>query len=631
MLDALRRGAVNIFAKILLGLLVVSFAIWGIADVFRGFGMGSLARVGSTEIPVTEFQRSYSLTLDNYARQLGRRPTPEEARQMGIDRLVLAELIGAAAIDAHAKELGLALSDQAVVAAIESEPAFRGMDGRFNKDALDNVLRRSGLSERGFIALKRQDEIREQLTSAMLGSVLVPDTLANLLHQQREETRKVEHFTIDAAKTVKLAEPDEAQLTETYQRLQQQFKTPERRQLALLALTMESAKKRATVSEEAVKAAYDSDKERYNVQEKRRIQQIPFKDASAAEAAAKALAEGKSFLDVANEAGAVPSDVELGLLTKAQMLDPVIAAAAFALPKDKVSAPVKGRFSTVLLKVTEVIPGRTRTLEDVKGEIRDALAGEHGREEVRKLYDQVEDHRAAGKTLKEIADLLEIEFVPVPAIDRAGLSPERKPVLLLPDSQNLLRAAFDGQVGTEIEPVELADGGIAWVDVIAVTPERLRPFEEVKDQARTAWRDTESAKAIADSADKLVTRANSGEAMINLATEAGGKFDISLPFNRTGARSALPAAAVARAFALAPNAAAHAETADKKSRIVLKLVEINAAPPPTEDQAKALRIEVARQVQTDLMAGYLAAVQARYGVSVNEAVYRNAVGADEQP
>jgi hypothetical protein len=119
--------------------------------------------------------------------------------------------------------------------------------------------------------------------------------------------------------------------------------------------------------------------------------------------------------------------------------------------------------------------------------------------------------------------------------------------------------------------------------------------------------------------------------MINLATEAGGKFDISLPFNRTGARSALPAAAVARAFALAPNAAAHAETADKKSRIVLKLVEINAAPPPTEDQAKALRIEVARQVQTDLMAGYLAAVQARYGVSVNEAVYRNAVGADEQP
>ena len=630
MLDALRRGAVNIFAKVLLALLVVSFAIWGIADVFRGFGLGSLARVGSTEIPVAEFQRSLSITLDNYARQLGRRPTPDEARQMGIDRLVLAELIGAAAIDAHAKELGLGLSDQSIVAAIENEPAFKGLDGRFNKDALDNVLRRSGLSERGFIALKRQDEVREQLTEAMLGTVSVPAPLVDLVHQYREETRKAQHFTIDPAAIVKLPEPNEAQLNDTYQRLQQQLKAAERRQLAVLALTADSAKKRVTVTEEAVKAAYDSDKERYNVPEKRRVHQIAFKDASAASAAAKALAEGKTFLEVAKEAGADQSDIDLGLLTKSQMLDPAVAAAAFALPKDQVSAPVKGRFSTVLLKVTEIVPGQVRSFDEVKGEIRDALAGEHAREEIRKLYDQVEDQRVAGKTLKEIADLLEVEFVAVAATDRAGLSADGKPALTLPDSSRILDAAFDGQVGTEIEPIELSDGGIAWVDVIAVTPERVRPFEEVKDQVRTAWRDAETAKATSEFADKLVTRANQGEAMAALATEAGAKLDITLPFNRSGARSGLPAAAVARAFALAPGAAASAETADKRSRVVLKLTEVIAPPPPTEEQVKRLQTELARQMQTDLMAEYLAAVQARYGVSVNETVYRNAVGGEEQ-
>ncbi|HXF54950.1 MAG TPA: SurA N-terminal domain-containing protein [Hyphomicrobiaceae bacterium] len=630
MLDALRRGAVNIFAKILLGLLIVSFAIWGIADVFRGFGMGSLARVGSTEIPVSEFQRSYAITLDNYARQMGRRPTPEEARQMGIDRLVLAELIGAAAIDAHARELGLALSDRAIVTAIENDPAFRGMDGRFSKEVLDNVLRRSGLSERGFIALKRQDQIRDQLTGAMVGAVPVPDTLVNLLHQYREETRKVEHFTIDTAKVQAPGEPTEAQLKETYERQQQRFRTPERRQLAVLALTMETVKKRVTVTEEAVKAAYEADRERYNIPEKRRIQQISFKDASAAETAAKAVAEGKSFLDVAKEAGASASDIELGLLTKDQMLDPAIAQAAFALPKDQVSSPVKGRFSTVLLRVTEIVPGKKRTFEEVKEEIRDMLASEHAREEIRKLYDQVEDQRAGGKPLKEIAAELGIEFVSVAAIDRSGMSPEGKPVLLPGDTQNLLQAAFEGEVGAEIEPVELADGGIAWVDVIAVTPERLKPFEEVKAEVKEVWRETEFAKGVAQLADKFVTRANSGEPMIKLAQEAGGTFDISLPFNRSGARSGLPTAAVNRAFALAPNAAAHAETLDRKSRIVLKVTEINTPPPPTEEQAKALRVDIARQMQTDVMAEYLAAVQARFGVSVNEAVYRNAVG-QEQP
>jgi len=630
MLDALRRGAVNIFAKILLGLLIVSFAIWGIADVFRGFGMGSLARVGSTEIPVSEFQRSYAITLDNHARQMGRRPTPEEARQMGIDRLVLAELIGAAAIDAHAKELGLALSDRAIITAIENEPAFRGMDGRFSKEALDNVLRRSGLSERGFIALKRQDQIRDQLTGAMVAAVPVPDALVNLLHQYREETRKVEHFTINTAKVQEPGEPTEAQLKETYERQQERFKAPERRQLAVLALTMEAVKKRVTVTEEAVKAAYEADRERYNIPEKRRIQQISFKDVSAAEAAAKAVADGKSFQEVAKEAGASASDIELGLLTKDQMLDPAIAQAAFALPKDHVSPPVRGRFSTVLLRVTEIVPGKKRTFEDVKDEIRDTLAGEHAREEIRKLYDQVEDQRAGGKPLKEIAAELGSEFVSVAAIDRSGMSPEGKPVLLLPDTQNLLQAAFEGEVGSEIEPVELADGGIAWVDVISVTPERLKPLEEVKAEVKAAWRETEFAKAVAQLADKLVTRANNGEPMIKLAQEAGGTFDISLPFNRSGARSGLPAAAVNRAFALAPNAAAHAESSDKKSRIVLRVAEINSPPPPSEEQARALRVDIARQMQTDLMAEYLAAVQARFGVSVNEAVYRNTVG-QEQP
>jgi peptidyl-prolyl cis-trans isomerase D len=613
-----------------LGLLVVSFAIWGIADVFRGFGLGSLARVGSTEIPVSEFQRSYSITLDNYARRLGRRPTPDEARQLGIDRIVLAQLIGAAAIDAHAKELGLGLSEQSIIAAIEKDPAFKGVDGKFDKDALDNVLRRSGLSERGFIALKREDEIRQQLTEAMLGTISMPAPLLALVHQYREETRRVQHFTIDPAKTVKLPEPNETQLKEAYERLQQQFKTPERRQLALLLLTAESAKKRVTVTEEEVKSTYDSDQERYNVPEKRRIQQIAFKDLSAAEAAAKELGEGKRFLDVAKKAGASPSDIELGLMTKAQMLDPAIAAAAFALAKDKISPPVKGRFSTVLLKVTEIIPGKVRTFEEVKGEIRDALATERAGEEIRKLYDRVEDQRSAGKPLKEIADTLQIPYVEVAAADRAGLTPGGKPALPLPDSQSIFQAAFEGQVGMEIEPVDLPDGGVAWVDVIAVTPERLRPYEDVRDDVRSAWRDSETTKAVAEIADRLVTRANNGEALPTLAAEANGRLQTSPPFNRSGAQSALPASAVARAFALARGAAASAETADKKSRIVLKVTEIVAAPPLTAEQTKNLQTELARQMQTDLMSEYLAAVQAKFGVTVNEAVYRRTVGGEEQ-
>src|SRR5919108_1624411 len=104
MLDALRRGAASWLAKTLLFVLVISFAIWGVADVFRGYGQGSLARIGAIEISTAEFQRAYQLQLDGLARQIGRRLTPEQARAFNLDARVLSNLLGAAAIDAHAAE-----------------------------------------------------------------------------------------------------------------------------------------------------------------------------------------------------------------------------------------------------------------------------------------------------------------------------------------------------------------------------------------------------------------------------------------------------------------------------------------------------------------------------------------------
>src|SRR5690554_6254263 len=98
MLDALRRGAQSWVAKILFGVLVVSFAIWGVADVFRGFGQGSLAKVGAEEISTNEFQLAYQNRLYAIGRQIGQRLTPEQARAIGLPNQVLSGLIGATAI-----------------------------------------------------------------------------------------------------------------------------------------------------------------------------------------------------------------------------------------------------------------------------------------------------------------------------------------------------------------------------------------------------------------------------------------------------------------------------------------------------------------------------------------------------
>jgi peptidyl-prolyl cis-trans isomerase D len=630
MLDAMRRGAQSWIAKILFGLLVVSFAIWGVADVFRGYGAGELARVGDTEITTEEFRQSYNLQLEDIRRRFGGRITPEQARAFGLDNQVLSRLIGSAAVDTHARRLQLGLSDATIAAAIQRDPMFQGPDGTFSRAAFDQFLRQNGLSERGFVGMRRKDELREQITDTLLKGLSPPGVAVDLIYRYREETRVAQHFTIDAEATIKLAEPTEAQLAATYEQNKRRFVYPEYRKLAVLLLTAEEVRKRIAVSDADVQAAYEQAKESYNEPERRRLQQIAFADKTAADQAARALADGKSFLEVAKAAGAKDSDIELGLLAKKDMIDPKIAEAAFALPTDQPSGVIEGQFSTVILRVTEIQPGKQRTLEEVKGQIRDRLAGERASPEIQKLHDQVDDNRSSGKTLKEIADLLKLKFVEVASTDKSGKAPDGKPAFEGPDGDRVVRAAFDAKAGVENEAVEISDGGYAWLDVVGTTPEKQKELAEVKADVKTVWIETERRKALSALADKLAERAGRGEPLDALAREAGGKVETTQPFKRFGATAGLPETAVNQAFAVAKGAAASAETSDGKSRIVLKVTEVNLPSKPTKDQADRLRDDLARQLQGDIIAEYVAALQERLGVSINQAELRRATGADRQ-
>jgi peptidyl-prolyl cis-trans isomerase D len=626
----MRRHATGWVAKILLSMLVLSFAVWGIADVFRGYGQGSLARVGSTEISLQQYQRAQQLELDALAQQFGRRLTSEQARMFGIDQRVLSRLIGSAAVDAHARSLGLALSETTVADVVRRDPALKGTDGKFSRFALDNILRQVGLSEVGFLREREKEEVREQLTGALLGAIAVPDPLVTLLYNYREETRKVAYFNINPATAIKIGEPDEAKLRETYDANPARFAVPEQRRLAVLELTGEDAKARVPVTDQEIAAAYEQDKQRFNIPEKRRIEQIAFKDKAEADKAAAAITAGKSFEDVAKEAGFKESDVKLGSLAKSELIDPKIAEAAFALEKDKVSAVVEGRFSTVVVKVTEIVPGRQRPLDEVKGEVRDRLAAERANKELHDLHDQVEEARATGRPLKEVAEQVKLKYTEVPSVTRAGKAPDGSTVFEGPDASRKIEIAFSGNVGVESEAVDLRDGGYAWIDVLAVAPEKQRTFEEVKGEIAPVWRENETRRLLRETAATLAERAAKGESMETLAKDAGGKLETSGLFKRFGGAPGLPEAAVGQAFAVAKDAGASADTQDGTSRVVLKVVEVNPAAAATKEDLDKLRGDLARQMQGDVITEYVVAAQERVGVSVNEAAWRRAIGADTQ-
>ena len=631
MLESMRRGAQSWIAKGLFGILVASFAMWGVADVFRGWGQGSLASIGGTQISQGEFQREFQRELEAFSREAKQKLTPEQGKALGLDRRVIGQLLGGAAIEAHAHTLGLGLSNDAMIDSIKDEANLKGPDGKFSREAFNQRLRQMGLSEQGFLSLFRKDEVRTQVLGSLVQGMAVPQASLELAHAYNQEKRVLEWIAIDAEKAVTVAEPDDTKLKERYETAKARFMTPEYRKFELLTLSIDDLKKQVSVTDEEITASYAATKDSYDVPEQRRVQQIAFKDKAAAETALKALRDGsKSFGDVAKEAGAKDTDADLGLINKKALIDKKTADVAFALEKDKYSDVVEGRFATVILRVTQIVPGKLQTLEGVKDQVKDKLATEKAKIEVQKKRDEIEDNRSAGKTLKEIADTQKLSFQDVAGADRRGNGADGKPVLTTPDLSKIMTGVFAPDAGSNEQGLDLASGAYAWINLLGTEAPKQRPFEDVKPDVKIDYTLSETARLVNELANKLVERLNAGEPVSALEAAAGGKAAKTEAITRTTVPQGISEAAVAQAFILPQGRAASAETSDKTSRIVFKVTEVTPAPAATKEQLAVL----AKNVQDDLInqeiSEYTETLKARLHASINEAELKRALGAQDQ-
>ncbi|MGI9409569.1 MAG: SurA N-terminal domain-containing protein [Hyphomicrobiaceae bacterium] len=626
MLEALRKSTSGILAKGLIALLVLSFAVWGIADVVTGVGRTTVATIGDTEIGANEFQREYQQQLEGFSAQFRRRLTPTQARSLGIEARILTTMIGSRAVDNHARELNLSITDKAVEESIRRDPLFKGPNGEFSPARLADLLYRGGYTEDYFIASRRTDIIRDQLTGAMLENVAVPEVLQDVYRTYRDQQRVVRYFTIDPKAAVKLAEPTPEQLKKVYDADKAKFMTPETRQLEVLMVTADDAKKKIEISDDELKEDYEKNKDGFSVPEKRKVLQMALKDAAAAAKARSEVLGGKSFKEVAAANGAKESDIDLGIVTQSQLIDPKIAEAAFKLEKDKVSDVVEGRFSTVLLLATEIQPGKTPSFTDVKERIRDRLASRKAPAEIRKLHDQVDDNRLAGKSLKEIGSLLGVTYNDIASIERNGNGQDGKPALSSPDSAKIISTAYDSSVGVENEVIELTDGGYAWVRVLGVTKPVLQPFDTIKDKVKDVWRRSETEKALTKLANEYVSKLKSGAAFEATAKAAGSEVKTTPAFKRGDSLPDLSRAAVTSAFAAGKNAPKSAATPDGKSRVVFEVTEIKAPANAKEAEKSALVEQIANELRTDVVAEYVIALRERLGVSINQRLLDQTVG-----
>src|SRR5262245_41013993 len=217
MLRGMRKASSNWLGRIVmgvvLGMIAVSFAIWGIGDIFRGFGRSTVAKVGSTEITIEQFRQIYNDRLQQLGRQLGRPVTPDQARLLQLDRQLAGQLVAFAALDQRARQLRLNLSDAEVARQIMNEPNFKGPTGNFDRARFEQIIRSEGYTEPRYTAEHRRIALRREIVDTVNGDLTTPKTLEQALNRYENEQRAIDYVTLDRSKAGDLPAPTAEQIS----------------------------------------------------------------------------------------------------------------------------------------------------------------------------------------------------------------------------------------------------------------------------------------------------------------------------------------------------------------------------------------------------------------------------------
>lgn len=393
----MRKASSNWLGKaimsVVMGVLIISFGVWGIADIFRGFGQSTLATVGRTEISINEFRQLYTDRLQQIGRQIGRPLTPDQARAFGLDRQVLQQTIAEAALDEEARRLGLGQSDAETMRMIFSDPNFKGANGNFDPARFQATIRQFGFTEQRYIADQRKVSLRRQIAGSISTGLEPPKVLMEALSRFQNEQRSIEYVKLDAAQAGPIDPPSPETLAGYFDDHKTQFRAPEYRKISFVMITPEEIGKWSEVSDEDARKLFEQRRDKLGTPEKREVSQIVFPSAEEAMEARNRIASGMSFEDLAKERGLNPSDVNLGMVAKSGILDTAIADAAFLLPSGDVSQPVQGRFGVALIKIGKVEPAVEPTYESVASTLKKEIATERARKSVTDLRDKMEDER----------------------------------------------------------------------------------------------------------------------------------------------------------------------------------------------------------------------------------------------
>ncbi len=632
MLTSLREKSGSWITKVFLGLLVASFAVWGVGDYVTGGGDVTVAEVGNAEVSGIEFQNELRRSLVRMQQQFGQVIDAEQAAQLGLDEAALQQIVARLVVDQGTERLGLDVPDSVVADDIRSNPSFRNSFGQFDQFQFQQILAQNGWTEEIYVDLAKRDIARNQLVETIgTGADAAPGLLVDELYKYRMERRFADYIVLPNERITEIPTPTDAELEAFHKDHANRFTAPEYRTISYATISPEDILDEIEISEADLRDEYDQRVDEYVQRETREVGQLVFAEEAEAEKAYEMLQSGIDFATVARDLlDEDADDLSLGRVTQAD-LPGDLGDAAFALSEGEASRPVQSDFGWHVLRVTGIQPGRTRSFEEVKDALREEVGLNRATDALFELSQSIEDELAGGSSLQETAAAVGLTVKRIEQVDSVGQPARGAQAPDLPPQPEFMPTAFSTEMNAELELIESDDGSYFLLEVDEIIDPALRPLDEVRDAVIESWRADQRNKANAEAAEAIVARIEGGESLATIAVELGVPLVKSEPITRgnpTNTDTALPATLLSDLFELDANEAATAANPLDGSHVVAVLTAVQGADPSADTELTAsLKDQLANGIAADLLRQYQAALEQQIGVRID----RNAMAASANP
>lgn len=526
MLEAIRKRSQGWLAKLILVLITIPFAMWGVESYLQSGGDGdAVATVNGSKITQREFTQALKDQQERLRSALGRDYDPSLLDSPEMRRSILDGLINQRLLMSEAARSGMLVSDAQLAAVIAAEPSFQ-QDGKFSQERYERLLKQQGLSPVGFEARVRQDIMMQQLRDSFAESAFVPRTVLENAARIAEQKREISQVSLAADQYLAQAKVDAAAIKTYYDNHQADFSVPEQVRLEYVVLSPDSVAGQVPVSDEDVKKYYEEHAARYLDLGERQASHILIALAPTASEAERAAAAARAkriyeqvkqnpagFAEVARkesqDPGSAPQGGDLGFFPPGGMVKP-FSDAVFQMKVGDIVGPVQSEFGYHIIKLSAVKPGKTVSFEQAKAEIAEELKKEKAQARFAEAAETLSNLAyEQSDSLKPAAEALKL------AIQSSAWVSKKGGEVPLLGNEKLLQAVFAEDAvknRRNTEAIEVAPSTLVAARVIEYKPSSVKPLDVVSAEiGEKLRREQATAAAVQDGKARLV-KLQQGEA-----------------------------------------------------------------------------------------------------------------------